>query len=400
MIDLKQNSYGGRYSIHKPLLLLWGIGALKSRRIIDWHSIRAELSQLLMDFANDRNPKPHYPFIRLQNDGWWVVEGYEDLNGDARVSELNRVNPKARLSSSMVGLISTKEGMTSVVIELLKNFEPESHISLLDAVGIKKLAWVQFEIDASVKAYLEMLESEKRGVKYSKTDQRNGLMAGLLSIRSKTSIERRMMNISSVLADQGRQFIQGYKPYENVGPGVKPMIEEALSKYEGQGESVSIDQRKDENENRRRAKSEKAATNFSGQGFSTDADANRAVELRAMEVVREYGTMQNWGYCEDTSDNCPYDFEFRNDDLVRRVEVKGTRGKGNAVTVTYNEVEHAKFSEYNVILAVVSSIVLQRDDEGNLLATEGELRILDPWNPSTQGALKPVQYRLTLPDED
>ena len=400
MIDLKQNIYGGRYSIHKPLLLLWAIGAWKAGRIIDWQTVRAELSQLLMDFANDQNPKPHYPFIRLQNDGWWIVEGYEDFNGDAKVSELNRVNPKARLSGSIVGLMSTKEGVTSVVIELLKNFEPQTHNSLLNAVGIKNLAWVQFEIDASVKAYLEMLEFEKRGAKYSKTNQRNGLMAGLLSIRSKTSIERRMMNISSVLADQGRQFIQGYKPFENVGPGVKPMIEKALAKYEGQGASVSIGQRKDENDNRRRAQREKATSNFSGQGFSTDADANRAVELRAMEVVREYAEMQKWGHCEDTSDNCPYDFEFRKDDVVRRIEVKGTRGKGDAVTVTFNEVEHAKFSEYNVILAVVSSIVLQRDDTGNLFATEGELRILDPWNPSTQGALKPVQYRYTLPEED
>ena len=103
-----------------------------------------------------------------------------------------------------------------------------------------------------------------------------------------------------------------------------------------------------------------------------------------MEVVREYAEMQKWGHCEDTSDNCPYDFEFRKDDVVRRIEVKGTRGKGDAVTVTFNEVEHAKFSEYNVILAVVSSIVLQRDDTGNLFATEGELRIRSFEPPSKE----------------
>lgn len=93
--------------------------------------------------------------------------------------------------------------------------------------------WSQSEIDASVAAYLEMLRKEISGEKYNKAEVNRDLRAGALleQKRSRGSVEMRMCNISSVLDDQGKRYIDGYKPRGNVGENVYPMIEAALEKF-------------------------------------------------------------------------------------------------------------------------------------------------------------------------
>lgn len=77
--------------------------------------------------------------------------------------------------------------------------------------------WTEHELRATVRAYLRMLAAECTGASYSKASVRRELRRGALKARSEASIEYRMRNISSVLADHGRPVIKGYLPAANVG---------------------------------------------------------------------------------------------------------------------------------------------------------------------------------------
>jgi type I restriction-modification system DNA methylase subunit len=95
----------------------------------------------------------------------------------------------------------------------------------------KEGQWSQQEVDASVEAYLQMLQEEVAGRKYNKAGVNRELREGVLKARSRGSIEMRMCNISTVVRDHGKRFIDGYKPRENVGANVYLMIEHALDRF-------------------------------------------------------------------------------------------------------------------------------------------------------------------------
>ena len=99
--------------------------------------------------------------------------------------------------------------------------------------------WSQQEIDASVEAYVQMLQDEITGRRYNKAAVNRELREGPLTERSRGSIEMRMCNISTVLNDQGKRYIDGYKPRENVGANVYPMIQHALARHSGLPSGVS-----------------------------------------------------------------------------------------------------------------------------------------------------------------
>jgi type I restriction enzyme M protein len=88
--------------------------------------------------------------------------------------------------------------------------------------------WAQQEIGASVEAYLKMLQEEVSGGQYNKAEVNRELREGVLNRRSRGSVEMRMCNISTVLRDAGKRFIDGYKPRENVGTNVYLRIQHAL----------------------------------------------------------------------------------------------------------------------------------------------------------------------------
>ncbi|OQP43324.1 hypothetical protein A4H97_34075 [Niastella yeongjuensis] len=90
--------------------------------------------------------------------------------------------------------------------------------------------WTQVELDASVKAYLEMLTKENEAVFYRKSDYRNQLLSGALNGRTAGSFEYRMQNISYVLDTLGEQYITGYKPAKNVGSNTADLILESLKR--------------------------------------------------------------------------------------------------------------------------------------------------------------------------
>jgi 5-methylcytosine-specific restriction protein A len=88
--------------------------------------------------------------------------------------------------------------------------------------------WSEVEIQAAVDAYLRMWSCEQKEQAYNKAHENRVLREGVLADRTKSSIEFRMQNISSVMVELGREPIKGYKPAKNVGANVARSIRTAL----------------------------------------------------------------------------------------------------------------------------------------------------------------------------
>ena len=84
--------------------------------------------------------------------------------------------------------------------------------------------WSDSELKEVVKAYFWMLDCEKKGKHYNKSAANKSLREGVLSKRTRGSVEYRMENISATLAELCLPWIEGYKPHGNVGSKVKKRI--------------------------------------------------------------------------------------------------------------------------------------------------------------------------------
>lgn len=81
--------------------------------------------------------------------------------------------------------------------------------------------WSDFEVEAAVEDYFNMLRLELSGRKYNKTKHRRALM-GVLNDRSDGSVELKHQNISAVLIEMGIPYIDGYKPRFNYQRSLLP----------------------------------------------------------------------------------------------------------------------------------------------------------------------------------
>jgi len=93
-----------------------------------------------------------------------------------------------------------------------------------EQISIREKEWTDAELEAAVKAYLRMLELERKGKAYNKSAINKSLREGILASRSHGSIEYRMENISAALQELCLPWIEGYKPHGNIGRGVKKRI--------------------------------------------------------------------------------------------------------------------------------------------------------------------------------
>jgi len=132
-----------------------------------------------------------------------------------------------------------------------------------------------------------------------------------------------------------------------------------------------------------------------GQGFSRDVRARQAIERQAMDLATRHYRERDWG-TKDVSGREPYDLHCRRGADVLRVEVKGTTSDGAQVFLTRNEVEHAREHRTRVALCIVANIRLQVAASGELEATGGDVRIIEPWNVD-EGQLAPLSYSYFVP---
>ncbi|WP_434628941.1 HNH endonuclease [Pseudomonas sp. Z1-29] len=93
----------------------------------------------------------------------------------------------------------------------------------------EKSNWSDEELEASVDAYLKMLDRELNGQSFKKSVENQLLRDGPLSKRSPASIEYRMQNISAVLDQMELRRISGYMPAKNIGAGVAQRIRKVLA---------------------------------------------------------------------------------------------------------------------------------------------------------------------------
>jgi len=113
------------------------LGAWQNERILTWSIVKQELGSLIAQFSTSDKNSAVYPFIRLQADGYWQVDGFKNHKGDARVSELNSANPVAHLSEAILHELKQKPNSFKHAVEgLLEEFPTGLHSEILDCVQI------------------------------------------------------------------------------------------------------------------------------------------------------------------------------------------------------------------------------------------------------------------------
>ncbi len=84
--------------------------------------------------------------------------------------------------------------------------------------------WSEEEIEATVRAYIEMKEKTAAGEPFTKSSYYQAI-SDEFPARSPKSFEYRMQNISFVYSLLGRGWLDGLRPMSNVGANVASMIE-------------------------------------------------------------------------------------------------------------------------------------------------------------------------------
>jgi len=135
------------------------------------------------------------------------------------------------------------------------------------------------------------------------------------------------------------------------------------------------------------------------QGRGLSPGKRKAIEEWAVDrakkkfsefTLEDVGSTKSWDLEDDTS-SPPV-----------RIEVKGSTLSLDKITLTDNEVEHAKQARdegnCRLILVVVEKIELDAGDgEDKWIASGGEVRVSDPWGID-DGGLEPTQWRYRLGD--
>lgn len=133
-----------------------------------------------------------------------------------------------------------------------------------------------------------------------------------------------------------------------------------------------------------------------GQGFSTNPDLRRAIELYAMQKAKAFYEEQGWKVF-DVSTTHSYDLLCKADDKEElHVEVKGTTSDGTQILLTANEVRHARDHYPKVALFILSRIQVDPTSIEKLQA--GEIQILEPWSID-EGILSPLAFTYDLPEK-
>jgi putative restriction endonuclease len=136
---------GDRRAPHKPLLLLLAIGYLQNndQRLLAYKQIDPKLEGLLTEFGTPRNAgNTHYPFWRLQNDGIWEVERYDELtlnsSGGVRKTELRDKENRAGFKPEVYEFLKEHPSVVKKVCsDLLDAHFPDTiHEDIIHETGI------------------------------------------------------------------------------------------------------------------------------------------------------------------------------------------------------------------------------------------------------------------------
>ena len=139
-----------------------------------------------------------------------------------------------------------------------------------------------------------------------------------------------------------------------------------------------------------------AGTRRLQRGYRLTHEERVAIETRAVQLVIEY--LRTLGYAtRDVGSTRSYDIHAKRGDEDLYVEVKGTVSKGTDVVLTRNEVALHTANFPATMLAVVSSIRLDRSG-AKVIARQGSLSIYHPWMPVAEN-LQPLTFAYSIPPE-
>lgn len=160
---IRQHTDGTGRAPHKPLLILYALGRWQGSGSSEvWFADDEErLKQLLVEFGRPgRQPNPQHPFLRLANDGLWVVTTDDGSSPTETVGDLRASGARGRFAPNFDAALR-EDGLLGVLIArlLLDRGWPESlHEDICDAVGLDLVALE----DQAVHRRVKDLEVEKR----------------------------------------------------------------------------------------------------------------------------------------------------------------------------------------------------------------------------------------------
>lgn len=130
------------------------------------------------------------------------------------------------------------------------------------------------------------------------------------------------------------------------------------------------------------------------QGYRVDSVVRGAIERHAVDRACQYYEMLGSASIEELGK--PFDLRVHLHGTEIHVEVKGSTHDLESVTLTRNEVEHARATK-GTHLFVVDRIGLMTGVDGSTSTYGGRARVWTGWVP-LDGSLSPIAYRHKLGD--
>lgn len=143
LLNLEMAGSKDRPKLHKPLLV-----ALLLQRFIEsgstsasFSEIESQANELIRRFVEGSSPpRSQYPFWRLRQDGFWEIDGAEELelnsSGDPKITELRSPTHKGRWSESAIEELH-KHGGESYLELVLQTYFPTNTEEVRDALGLR-----------------------------------------------------------------------------------------------------------------------------------------------------------------------------------------------------------------------------------------------------------------------
>lgn len=136
--NLKTYNQRGIRAPHKPLLLLYFFGQLqRGVRQITYGEHEKRLKDLIEAFGPPtKNVRPNYPFTRLRNDGFWIIEANTNIPDDASSNILK--NCRGSLNKQWTESLVNSPSLIKEASTLLLNshFPSTLHPAIISACGV------------------------------------------------------------------------------------------------------------------------------------------------------------------------------------------------------------------------------------------------------------------------
>jgi hypothetical protein len=124
-------------------------------------------------------------------------------------------------------------------------------------------------------------------------------------------------------------------------------------------------------------------------GFQSNQHIRSGIEDYSMKKARALLVARGYTNIQDTSKTKPYDFTCKKNGAGFFVEVKGTQTQGDAIILTWGEVENVRLNPEKCILILVHSVKVSGTK--HVKVSGGTTEVREDWKLRPD-ELKPIQY--------